>query len=94
MSPAARSLSEEAYQRLLAQGVRLRATLSRSEQQSLDGLAWTACCRQERQPAPARGLLAGARRRGVVLLTCMERCCEHLIVKDESGTVVWVTTVM
>src|SRR5207248_647161 len=89
MSPAARSLSAEAYQRLLVQVVRLRATLSRSDQQFLDGLAWTASSRQERQPAAARGLLAGARRRGVVLLTCLERCCKYLIVEDETGTVVW-----
>jgi hypothetical protein len=94
MGPAARSLSEEAYQRLLVQVVRLRTTFSRSEQLFLDGLAWKASCRQERPPAPARGPLAGARRRGVGLLTGMERCCKYLIVEDETGTVVWVTTVM
>jgi hypothetical protein len=90
MSPVARSRSEEEYQGLLVQVVRQRATLSRSEQQFLDGVAWTACCGQERPLAPACGLLAGARRRGVVLVAWMERCCKHLIVEDESGTVVWV----
>ena len=90
MSPVARSRSEEEYQGLLVQVVRRRATLSPSERQFLDAVAWTACCGQERPPAAARGLLAGARRRGVVLLAWMERCCKHLIVEDESGTVVWV----
>jgi hypothetical protein len=93
MSSAPRGLSEQEGWAGVTPGLPIRATLSRREQQFLDGVAWTVA-KQGQKRTRTPGLGARARRYGVALLAPLERWGEHLLVEDETGTVVALAVVM